>query len=157
MSQLESIFQYRVLLSKALELHIPLSPADHLRLGSLRGQLCTTIPELDATAAPDAALDAEFACGGRFRAARLRSLSGGGLALETDKPPRPGECLLVHIWDPSHSIEYSFSTRVIDRAEGASAGMRVAFEGLPSKVFVMTRGRRARVGDTPQAAGRAKP
>jgi len=156
MSELDSIFQYRLLLSKALELHIPLSPAEQLRLERLRGQLSTTIPELDDAADPDPALDAEFACEGRFRPARLRGLSGGGLVLATDKPPLPGKHLLVHLWDPSHAIEYSFPTRVIDRTRGPGAGMRVVFEGLPAKVFLMTRGRRARIEDA-WTVGTAKP
>jgi hypothetical protein len=149
MSQLESIFQYRVLLSKALELHIPLSPAEQLRLERLRSQLSTAIPELDDAADLPDALHAEFASGGHFRPARLRSMSGGGLALTTDKPPLPlpGKHVLVHIWDASHSIEYSFPTRVIGRTHGSEAGMRAAFEGLPVQVFLMMRGRRARLGD----------
>jgi hypothetical protein len=159
--KLHCIFQYRLLLSKTVELRIPLTVAERLRLDRLRGQLPTAVPQLeddDAATRLHDPLPAEFVCSGRFRAARVRSVSGGGLALVTAEPPRIGQHLLVHVWDPTRSIEYTFPTRVVERVPAsmaatarlgtASAGMSVAFEGLPLQTFLMSARQRCRGDDS---------
>lgn len=161
MSQkLEWIFQYRVLLSKTIELHIPLTATEQLCLTRLRAELPAGLPRLDdrdedtRLAQP---LPAEFACSGRFRAARVRNASATGLAIITSEPPPLGEHLLLHVWDPTRSIEYTFPTRVVEPIHDAGAtkqydaairGVSVAFEGLPLQTFLMTPRRRLREDDS---------
>lgn len=137
--RLEWIFQYRLLLSKATELHIALSPAEQARLQRLRAQLSGQLPEPGGTAAQtgllQAPLPAQYVHCGRFHSASVRSATGGGLVLHTEQPPPAGQHLQLHVWDPSHSTEYTFPVRVIDRAGN---GIRVGFEGLPVQTSLMS-------------------
>ena len=138
--RLEWIFQYRVLLSKATELHIALTPAEHSRLERLRAQLPSDVPELDSHAdshLPEP-LRAEYIQAGRFHAGRVCNASGGGMAVLTAEPPDGGQHIQLHVWDPSHSVEYIFPVRVVGRISSEATGMRVVFEGLPAQRLVMT-------------------
>jgi len=134
--KLERIFEYRLLLSRARELGIPLSPEESVRLDRLGQQLPSGVPPLDdrdpytLLAEP---LPAELVSNRRFRAATLRNASGAGLALVLNDPPALGERLLVHVRDLERPFEYTFPARVISRVVRGVCGMSVAFEGLPSR------------------------
>jgi hypothetical protein len=132
----ERIFEYRVLLSKALELHIPLTGEQELRLRRLQQQLPQAVPALDDrdpyTLMPEP-LHAEVVCAGRFSGCTLRNASGAGLAMTMPEPPALGQRVLVHVRDPHHSMQYTFPARVVSRVIKGTSGMSVAFEGLPSQ------------------------
>jgi hypothetical protein len=134
--KLERIFEYRVLLSKARELGIPLTPDEEARLDRLGQQLPTAVPPLDERdpyTLLSEPLPAEFVQSGRFQACTVHNASGAGLALVAIEPPVLGQRLLVHVRDPRRPVEYTFPARVISRVVRGVSGMSVAFEGLPTQ------------------------
>jgi hypothetical protein len=134
--RLEKIFEYRVLLSKARELGIPLSAEEEARLDRLGQQLPQSVPALDdrdTQTRLSEALPAEFVQAGRFQACTLRNASGAGFAMAAVEPPALGQRLLVHVRSPFGPIEYTFPARVVSRVVRGVAGMGVAFEGLPTQ------------------------
>jgi hypothetical protein len=133
--KLERIFEYRVLLAKARELAIPLTPDEEARLDRLGQQLPTAVPPLDDRdpyTLVSEPLPAEFVQSGRFQPCTIRNASGGGLALATVDPPVLDQRLLVHARDPRRPVEYTFPARVVSRVVRGVCGMSVAFEGLPT-------------------------
>lgn len=133
--KLERIFEYRVLLSKAHELQIPLSPHEKARLARLQQQLPSEVPALDdrdAYTLLATPLPAQYVCGGRFGAGSVRNVSGGGLAIITSDPPELGQRLIVHVREVQHGIEYTFPCRIIARVLKGVPAIGVAFEGVPN-------------------------
>lgn len=141
--KLERIFEFRVLLSKAHELQIPLTAQELARLERLKHQLPTGVPSCDERdpytllATP---LPAQYVCGGRFGAGTVRNASGGGLAIATAQPPELGQRLIVHVREANHDIEYTFPGRVVVRVIKGITSVGVAFEGVPSQNRVAGRG-----------------
>jgi hypothetical protein len=140
--RLEQIFEYRVLLSRARELGIPLSLEEQARLDRLGRQLPTGVPPLDERdphtrlAAP---LAAEFVQAGRFQVCTLCNASSDGFALATADPPVLGQPLLVQVRGLRDATEYTFPARVVSRVVRGVSGMSVAFEGLPTERGLMGR------------------
>jgi hypothetical protein len=134
--KLEQVFEYRMLLSKARELLIPLSDEESTRLDRLGQRLPTGVPPLDdrdPLTTLSTPLAAEYVHAGRFQPCSVRNLSGAGLALVTTEPPVLGQRLLVHVRDQHRPIEYTFPARVVARVVRGVSGMSVAFEGLPTQ------------------------
>jgi len=134
--KLQRIYEYRLLLSRARELGIPLGADESDRLDRLGQELESGVPTLDERAASTALpqpLPAEIVHAGRFLACSLRNVAAGGLALATSIPPALGQRVLVHVRDPKRPIEYTFPARVVSRVVRGVCGLSVAFEGLPSQ------------------------
>lgn len=134
--KLERIFEYRVLLSKARELGIPLTPEEEARLDRLGQQLPTSVPPLDDRDPYTMMADpvpAEVVQGGRFQPCTIRNASGGGFALATLEPPPLGQRVLVQVREPQSPVEYTFPAQVVSRVVRGVSGMSVAFEGLPTQ------------------------
>lgn len=134
--KLQRIFEYRVLLSRARELGIPLSDDECERLDLLGQELPTGVPPIDDCDSHTVLLEplaVEIVHAGRFQACTLRNAASGGLALVTAVPPQLGQRVLVHVRNPKRPVEYTFPARVVSRVVRGVCGMSVAFEGLPSQ------------------------
>ncbi len=134
--KLERIFEYRVLLSTARELGIPLSDEESARLDRLGQQLAPGVPPLDDrdpyTLLPEP-MPAEYVHAGRFQPCTVHNAAAGGLALVATEPPVLGQRLLLHVRDARRPLEYTFPARVVSRVVRGLSGMSVAFEGLPTQ------------------------
>jgi hypothetical protein len=134
--KLQRIFEYRVLLSRARELGIPLSDDEAAHLDLLGQELPSGVPpidERDAHTVLPQPVPVEIVHAGRFQACTLRNAASGGLALVTAVPPQLGQRVLVHVRNPKRPVEYTFPARVVSRVVRGVCGMSVAFEGLPSQ------------------------
>ncbi len=151
--KLERIFEYRVLVSKARELHIPLTEQELARLTRLEQQLPQGVPSVDDRdpyTMLQEPLRVEFVHAGRFAPGTLCNASRDGFAIITVDPPPLGQRVTVHLTDHARGLEYTFPGRVIARVVKGATAMGVALEGLPTEARLG--GRRSgvfRTDDTP--------
>jgi hypothetical protein len=129
------LYEYQLLKGKQDHLEVPLGEDERARLVGLAQMLLGEDHESGRRGMPRVPMPAhvEFTQPGGFEAGEVKNASGSGLALATRRPPVEGTRIVVRVEDTQRAVEYFFPCRVVWRRLGASAGMGVKFDGVPTR------------------------
>ena len=132
----ELVYEYQLLKGKQDHLDVPLDETERARLVGLAQMLMgdggsesgrRSMPRVPAPSR------VEFTQPGGFEGGEIKNASGSGFALATRRPPSVGTRVVVRVEDTARALEYFFPCRVAWRRMGASPGMGVAFDGIPTR------------------------
>lgn len=132
---LDMVYEYRLLLSKAERLQIPLDEGETARLMGLARLLEGEAPSKDARRRmprlpfPSAV---QFTIPGGFAIGEVRNVSGGGLSVITRARVDEHARTIVRIARPSEGVEYVFPCRVAWRTIDGLPMVGFEFDGVPS-------------------------
>ena len=132
----ELVYEYQLLKGKQDHLGVPLTETERARLVGMAQMLMgdggsesgrRAMPRVPAPSR------VEFTQPGGFESGEIKNASGSGLAIATRHPPMVGTRVVVRVEDTRHALEYFFPCRLVWRRLGASAGMGIAFDGIPTR------------------------
>lgn len=133
------LFDYRLLIGKE-QVGVPLDDAERARLMAVARLLSGEVPRRDRRAMPrlEAPVRAQYTLPGGFGEGDVVNVSGGGMALATRQLVEVGTRCIVRV--ARDTVEYVFPCRVVWCATDPTAGMGVAFDGLPSHTVLRPSG-----------------
>lgn len=133
------LFEYRLLVGKE-QVGVPLEDAERTRLIAAVRLLSGEVPRRDRRAMPrvHSPVRAQFTLPGGFGDGEVLNVSGGGMAIATRHLVDVGTRCIVRV--AREASEYVFPCRVVWSATDPTAGMGVAFDGLPSRTMLRPSG-----------------